>query len=520
MRSFAIAGPVKPLKHYYIPHRLDEKNIKKLIKQQHYFVLHAPRQSGKTTGIEILVRQINEEGEYKALYVNVESAQASRGDFIKSMKTIVDSFARYATQFLQANDSIFNLVKEISKNITGDSLAILLQDWSKTSEKPIVLVIDEIDSLVGDTLISILRQIRSGYSGRPEFFPQAICLVGVRDVRDYRIWSDSEQSTILGGSAFNIKAESFTLENFSREQVANLYFQHTQETGQKFTQEAIDYAYELTQGQPWLTNMLGYQACLEDPLMTDEPGTADASKIVTKEVIERAKETIIRRRDTHIDVLIARLQEERVAKIIDAIINGEQESLDVSQDDIQYVLDLGLLIRKDKQLVIANPIYQEIIPREIGNVLQDTIVQKIAWYQSADGSLDMQKLMPAIQQFFRENGDIWESRNPYKEAAPHIILMAFLQRVINGGGRIYREYALGRKRVDLLIEFGEQRIVVELKLFRGKDTLTKGLEQTKKYMEISNATEGHLVIFDRLSKKLWDERIYHKMVEGLDVWGA
>ena len=240
-----------------------------------------------------------------------------------------------------------------------------LSNWSRISDKPIVLFIDEIDSLVGDTLISVLRQLRAGYTNRPHAFPQSVCLTGVRDVRDNRIWADKEQATILGGSAFNIKAESLTIPNFSLAQLEDLYLQHTRETNQKFTQEAIDYAYYLTEGQPWLTNMLGYQACLEDPLMTDNPGIADPLKLVTKEIIERAKETIIRRRDTHIDVLITRLEEPRVANIVDAILRGEQLPSNIPQDDIQYVIDLGLITRKDKFLCLANPIYQEIIPREL-----------------------------------------------------------------------------------------------------------------------------------------------------------
>src|SRR5262249_1015095 len=159
-------------------------------------------------------------------------------------------------------------------------------------------------SLVGDTLISILRQLRARYPMRPQSFPQSVCLIGVRDVRDYRIFSDAQQTYILGGSAFNIKAESLTLSNFSQADVRTLLLQDTQEAGQIFTDEAIEYVFYLTQGQPWLVNALAYQACFRDVL--------DRSRPITKEVIERSKETLILRRDTHIDVLVDRLGEPRV----------------------------------------------------------------------------------------------------------------------------------------------------------------------------------------------------------------
>ena len=111
--------------------------------------------------------------------------------------------------------------------------------------------------------------------------------------------------------------------------------------------------------------------------------------------------------------------------------------------------------------------------------------------------------------------------------------MAFLQRIINGGGKIHREYALGRKRVDLLIEFAysaeatkaenKQRIVIELKIKRGEKTIPEGLEQTAAYMDTNNATEGHLVVFDRTRYKSWDEKIFTEEEtygkQKITVWG-
>jgi SpoVK/Ycf46/Vps4 family AAA+-type ATPase len=522
MRFFTTEGPVNPAKNYFVKHRFNEKEVLQLIDSEKYFILHAPRQSGKTTCVKMFVDELNIQGDYNALYINVEPAQVARSDFEKGMKIILHSMQRWSIELFGEDNPLVAIINEELHKISGFSFQEVLHKWARASDKPVVLFIDEIDSLVGDTLISVLRQLRSGYMSRPDAFPQSVCMFGVRDVRDYRIWSDQEQQIVLGGSAFNIKAESLILKDFSFEQLKDLYEQHTVETGQQFTHEALEKAYYLTQGQPWLSNALAYQACFRDVINRSEP--------ITQEVIERSKDTLIARRDTHIDVLVDRLQEVRVSKIIDAIINGEHENLDVSIDDIQYVCDLGLVARKDGILSIANPIYKEIIPRELAYVIQETIVQKTSWYQRDDGTIDMIYLMQAFQQFYRENIDMWAERNIYKESAPHIILMAFLQRIINGNGKIYREYALGRKRVDLLIEWPvntcvvlkQQRIVLELKMWRGEKTLIKGLEQTKNYMDVVNATEGHLVLFDR-SEKLWDEKIfYEKRVINnyvINVWG-
>lgn len=521
MKFFTTAGAVHPDKHYFIPHRLDEKLVRQLIDQQKYFILHAPRQSGKTTAIIELTKQLNKEGVYKAFYINIEAAQAARSKVIGGLRTILNSFKVGIIEWFGLQDPAIAYLEREGNNpsLSGNAFHEFLTFWAQNSEKPLVIFIDEIDSLVGDTLISVLRQLRVGYNSRPHYFPQAVCLVGVRDVRDYRIWSDAEQKSILGGSAFNIKAESLVLLSFSQEQVRDLYLQHTQETGQKFTNEAIEYAFYLTQGQPWLVNALAYQACFRD--------VTDYTQPITKEVIERAKEALIKRRDTHLDVLIDRLQEPRVRAIMDMVIQG-QEAQDFPMDDISYVIDLGLIRRDQRNLVIANPIYQEVIPRELIHATQFMMTQEIKWYQNDDQSINTYKLLEAFTQFYRESSDAWLEKFAYKEAGPHLLLMAFLQRVINGGGKIHREYALGRKRVDLLVEwpFGQNKkqcIVIELKIRRNTKTLIEGLEQTKNYMDLNNATEGYLVIFDREQGKTWDEKIYHRQeqLQGktIEVWG-
>ena len=517
MKFFTTNGPVNPLDHYCLPlaKRLDEQELRLLIEQKKYFILHAPRQTGKTSVILNFVQQLNEEGTYNALYVNVESGQAARSDYIKGMATILEQFFTRIKEQLPKEQLIILYLAQVlqQKNFTGSSFNSMLNEFAKTSSKPLVIFIDEIDALVGDTLISVLRQLRSGYDQRPHGFPQSVCLTGVRDVRDYRIWSDKEQQSILGGSAFNIKAKSLRLNDFTQDEVKQLYLQHTQATGQQFTEQALSHAFYLTQGQPWLVNALAYEACFEM--------VQDRTKSITQEIIEQAKEIIIKRRDTHLDVLVDRLQESRVRNIIDAIIAGNTKTADeLKIDDIQYARDLGLI--KMKGLEIANPIYQEVLPRELTYAKQEEMIQDIMWYQNPDGTLNVTKLLQAFTEFYRENSADWLEDCKYKESGPHLLMMAFLQRVINGGGKIHREYALGRKRADLLVSWRTQKFVIELKVHKDSNTLPEGLEQTAGYMDTSGATEGHLVIFDQ-RKKSWNEKIYTRVEQVGDrvitVWG-
>ena len=518
MKFFNTAGPVNSIDHYCLPPaiRLNEQELRMLIDQKRYFILHAPRQTGKTSTMINFAKQLNKEGAYAALYINVEGAQAARNNFVEGMTIILEEFLKRIKNQLPQEKHIIDYISGVlnPKNVTGASLSSMLSEWAKHSAKPLVILIDEIDSLVGDTLISVLRQLRSGYDERPHNFPQTVCLIGVRDVRDYHIWSDSEQQMVLGGSSFNIKTKSIRMADFTHEQVQNLYEQHTQETGQTFDTDAIDYAFEITQGQPWLVNALAQEACFE--MQTNR------SKPITKEILEQAKETLIKRRDTHLDVLIDRLNEPRVCAVIDAIINGTSSRPSAVDDDFKYIQDLGLIKISSTDMWISNPIYKEILPRALSDKFQKYMGGRSVDYVQPDGKLDTHKLMQKFSDFFRQNADIWLEESNYKESGPHLIFFAFLQRIINGGGSIHREYALGRGRVDLLILWKNQRIVIELKLWTGEKALAKGLEQTAKYMITSNATEGHLVIFDRRPGRSWDEKVSHQAEtvgdKTIDVW--
>lgn len=119
---------------------------------------------------------------------------------------------------------------------------------------------------------------------------------------------------------------------------------------------------------------------------------------------------------------------------------------EIPLEDQQYVEDLGLILTRPN-LVIANRIYAEVIPRELTWTTQTRITHDKHWYVGPDGRLEMPKLLTAFQQFFREHSDAWIEGFSYRDAGPQLLMQAFLQRIMNGGGRIGREYALGRRRI-------------------------------------------------------------------------
>ncbi|MCP4216850.1 MAG: ATP-binding protein [bacterium] len=510
-RFFNTAGPVKKYLHYHIDplDRIDLDDIMSLIQQEKYFVLHAPRQTGKTSYLNALMDHLNKGDTYKCLYVNVEVAQAARENVQAGMQTILAALAAGAKYKL--NDPFIDQHRNEVLKHDGPFFALqnTLSQWCRNNDKPVVLLIDEVDSLVGDTLISLLRQLRAGYNHRPLLFPQSIILCGIRDVRDYRIHSDKEKTIITGGSAFNIKAKSLSMDHFSPEEIKKLLLQHTEDTGQTFTEAVFPLVWELTEGQPWLVNALAYETCF------DIKEGRDRSKIIDVHQILQAKENLILRRDTHLDQLIDKLHEERVRRVIEPILAGLDKTEDLHDDDIEYVKDLGL-IKKRPQLAIANGIYREVIPRALTYATQLRITHHTDWYVAEDGSLDMDKLLTAFQGYFRKNIESWLGGFDYKEAGPQLLVQAFLQRIVNGGGSVGREYGLGKMRTDLLVTWPykkeTQQAVIELKIRYGalESTIDKGVQQTGKYMDKCGTKEGYLLIFDRRENISWEKKIFKK----------
>jgi type II secretory pathway predicted ATPase ExeA len=484
-RWFNTAGPCRADIHYMLPAVSRVPNLERLIAQENYFVIHAPRQIGKTTAMLALAKQLTASGKYTAIMVSVELGAPFSDSPQHAQEAILSSWHSAARVYLPP-ELRPPAIEEIA---VGQGIEETLRQWAQTSPRPLVVFIDEIDSLQNEMLLSVLRQIRNGYPSRPGAFPQSVGLIGLRDVRDYKVAAGGSDR-LNTSSPFNIKVRSLTLRNFNAEEVAKLYNQHTEDTGQIFTPEAVALAFELTQGQPWLVNALAKE--IVEELVTDE------SIAITAEHILEAKEILIQRQDTHLDSLAERLRENRVKAIIEPMLAG-LELGNVPNDDIQFLIDLGLC-KMDSQggLTVANPIYREVLPRVLTVTPMASLPQISPSWLTAEGKLDTEALLKAFLDFWLQHGEPLLKSASYPEIAPHLVLMAFLHRVINGGGTLEREYAIGRDRMDLCLRYGEVTLGIELKVWRTRkvDPITKGLEQLDEYLARLRQDFGWLVIFD------------------------
>ena len=513
MKSFNTTGPCFPDEHYMMPALDRLPGVRELVASGNYFVVHAPRQTGKTTALKALVREVNAKGEMFALYCTLESLQ-NRADPEKTNIAIRDLIADNVemSPFYQAVSG----APELRSDRGGVGLAVrtVLQNVCRAVGKPVVVFFDEADCLVGDALISFLRQLRDGYVNRDMIpFPKSIALVGMLDVRDYKAQIRPDGQSLGQISPFNIIRKDMLIPNFTESDISALYAQHTAETGQQFADGVVADVWRLTCGQPWLVNAIGCE-CVEE-IHGNRYG-----ETITVEDVEAAKEAIIRRRDTHVDSLMERMREPRVRRIVEPLISGQELTVSRNSEDFRYVIDLGLL-REDevKRVVPANPMYAEIIGRYLTRDEQDDMQSRIAetpWVR--DDGLDMSGLMAAFQQFWRENSGADKDIMGYRESVPHLVLMAFLQRVTNGGGHINREMALGTGRLDLCVEFRGARYAIEVKTsanFQGE----KSYAQCAKYLDSLGLTEGWMPIFEKSKEKTWDEKIYSRdeIVDGKTI---
>jgi hypothetical protein len=416
-------------------------------------------------------------------------------------------------------------VPELSTEAAGMMMRNILANWAAlVAPRPLVVLFDEVDTMRDEVLLSFLAQLRGGFAERGAgIFPISIALVGMRDLRDYliKLKGGVEPNP---GSPFNIKEDSIPIGLFSKEEVTDLFAQRTEETGQTISQEALDYVYNQSMGQPWIVNNLFKRATLRVLQEKD-------FQTVTLEHVEEARRQMIEARETHLDSLEYRLKEAGVKWVIQAILSGSSEqTLNTNNHDVQYCIDLGLIrFDKNKGYIIANPVYEEEFIRFLNDGYRTAVPPPASWrWQKEDGSLDMDALLKEFQKFWRRHSDIWEEKEDYTEVFPHLLLLGFLQRVVNGEGKIERESAAGSGRMDIMVEYQGKISIIEIKLIHSHDSPAtvkeEGLEQIQRYRDkFDKKAPSYLLIFDRRpsAKKLsWDERISWKVEDGVTVIGC
>ncbi len=506
-RFFNTTGPCSPARHYMLPPVARLPEVGRMFEREQYFVLHAPRQTGKTTAMRALAESLRASG----LAACWASLEASRGiaDVAAAEPAWLTALHRSASRLPAACHAPDPA--PFVAGAPGTRLGAWLTAWAASLTRPLVLLLDEADAVTGPALLSLLSQLREGFMDRGVgSFPTSVALIGLRDLRDY-LAQAGDGGAVHPTSPFNVSAGSLTLRNFRAEEVNELIGQHTADTGQRFEADAAAELHRLTDGQPYLVNALA-DLCVTE--LAPDPAVP-----VHRAHVEAARERLVLARRTLLDNLAERLTEPRVATIVEAALLGDEpHAISYRSDDFQYVVDLGLLRLGAEGAEAANPIYRDVLVRELAYDMQVAVRPPSRAWTTADGRLDFPALLEAFRGWWRQNADVLPTQAPhYVEAVPHLALNAFLQRVVNGGGQVHREFATGRGAMDLLVAFGPDRFGVELKRVRDRDGLetvvSNGVAQLSGYLDALGLDRGWLVVFDVRPGRTWDERLWQREVE-------
>jgi hypothetical protein len=456
-----------------------------LVRAENYLAVSGPRQSGKTSLLKSLVDAVHAEGWGRAVVLSCESAdhQFDVTEVDDAERRLVDRWGLALRA--QAPDLAWPETAELLALGTGTRIAGALTRYAQSVSVPLVVVLDEVDCLARNPFGSMLRQIRDGFQYRPRGFPHSVVLAGMRNLREH----DRAMGGDGRGSPFNIVRE-LTLSNFSRDEVVRLYAQHTAATGQCFTDESLELVWQQTRGQPLLVNALADLAVTQ--LVPDPSRAIEPAHIAESIRLFEASNPI------HLTSLAARLAEDRVMNVVAPVVVGDAP--DVSDDDERFALELGILAKGiDERLHVANPIYARALLKLATSQQRKSLLAWTPTWLDEAGRIDVDRLRENFRAFWTLHRDMMQARIHYPEAVAHFGLMTYLDRVVNGGGRVEREFAVGRGRLDLLLVHGDLRLPIEVKVHRdhASDPVPEGLEQLDRYCAGLGVDRAWLVVFDQ-----------------------
>lgn len=427
-RFFNNSGPVNEMDHFCVApiRRLETAKVWQLILQKKYFMICGPKQCGKTSYLLALASLINRNGQAKCLYFNVESLRGVQENLDESMRSILFEISSRARDTF-GDDYLEDMVPHIlEKRGPYQALNELLTQWSKRSDKPIILLVDEIDTLRGPILSSFLSQIRAGYDKRPALFPQSIIFCATHDVIDKQ---------------FNIKDASIRINFLRREDLDAMFLAYTAKHGVVIAKEAVDMIWLFSSGQPWIISTIAGE-------IVHEIVPAKGIARVSPEQVDEAIGNVVAKRGNHLEYLVSQIRDERVKKCLIPILSSGSVPDDLSQDDLAFAQEIGIL-KVDRKIEISNGRYKEIIPRSLFAPIEHIIGLAEADCMSDDGSVDTVKMIRSFQSFFRNHIDRLVRLIDYGQAGYTIVFQALLQKLADYGGRIDRDYALGLGRVVL-----------------------------------------------------------------------
>ena len=508
-KKFNTTAVCIPTEHYMV--NIDDrlKQIKQLVDENKYFTINRARQYGKTTTLRALYRYLKSE-----YYVVLMDFQTFGSIDFESEHTFAGAFANSFVRLFLRNDTVLNKLNDLLSKLTTDSqnenfsLRILfndLKDICSVSDKPIVLMIDEVDSAANNQVfLDFLSQLRAGYIDRdlePTF--KSVILAGVYDIKNlkHKLRNEDEHKY---NSPWNIAADFNVDMSFSEKDICGMLsdYEHDQYTGMDIDQmSGLIYSY--TSGYPYLVSRI----C---QIMDEKLPEKYLSKqdIWTADGFNSAIRILLSEKNTLFESLSEKLNSyPKLADMLKTLLfTGKTIVYNYYEESINIATMFGFVRDNNGVLVISNRIFETWL---YNLYLSTAEMQKTDIYKASlqdksqfiiNGYLDMKHI---LEKFVIHFHDIFGDMNEkFLEDEGRRYFLLYLRPIINGTGNYYIEsHTRDLCRTDIIVDYLGNQYIIEMKIWHGEEYNNRGEKQLIDYLDAYHSNTGYMLSFNFNKKK-------------------
>ena len=492
MKSFNVTGSCSPERHYMVDTASRFQAVERLIDGANYFTINRARQYGKTTTLNMVRRKLSER------YLVIQTSFEGVGDNpFKTEQSFVRMFASLVVEVLQSqNEDERHISLWNPENIRDfKELGLTISHFCKTYHRPVVMLIDEVDkSSDNQTFIGFIGLLRDLYLKRDQFGMNStfhsVVLAGVYDVKNLKLKlrPDAERKY---NSPWNIAADFNVDMTFHPEEIAQMLSDYENDAHTGMDLKAMgEEIYKYTSGYPYLVSAI----C---KLIDEQLGRDWTAEGVQKAVKMIAKGENV----TLLDDLSKNLENipELREFMFSISVNGSEYAYTLV-DPMVNLANMFSYIKENQRgkTMIHNLIFEEALFVYFSNKTMFEQSGKIAPYVATyiqNGQLNMEYVVERFSELMHE--EYRESSDAFLEREGRLLFLTFLKPIINGVGFYYVEpQTRDNRRMDLVVTYGRQEFIVELKIWRGDKYERTGREQLSEYLAIRGMDEGYLLTFD------------------------
>lgn len=472
-RRFNTVGVCHPEQHYVLDAQERLPQVKALVAQPGCFWVYGPCQTGKSTTMRLWAMSLTKRGKYAALVVSAASLALTESGNGGDSGAIAEEAFLY-----ELREAAYRLPEDCQPpewgyQLAGQQIRAALTAWAEACPRPLLLFIDDMDALKEPLLLSLLRQLESGFNQhRP--FPQSMALIGLQDINHRAVNGPLPTSA----QCFHrMRTATLAVQNFTLEEVANVYQTHTDVTGQLFTLEAVDRAFELTYGQPWLVNAIAQQAIEQTQAPIEPRHIDDAAESLIHAQFQAQTVPV-----HHITSRLSQFQSLLEPILADQVLPAS------SNHQILDLVASGLCRWETSGgLAIANSLYQRVLLQQLALPAIASLGSLQSQWLNLDGTIDVHQVWHSFAQVWQAQGDDLIQAVPYRAIAPYMAVMAFFHRLVFPQGHLTPMYGFNQQfmQLSLRVKAPSQSLAMRVHVIvwsDGPDPTEHGINQLQTWI--------------------------------------